>query len=403
MPSDVRETIARKVSDRGKRTDGALNLAQTSELQRRAVLASMREYEGFDVEQLELSDAWAEILAGHIDIVYIHSSDLHALRDGDHKTSPLIRLLSASQLSGVSVPEVTPFLVAIRGSKVLEILRVGMRACSHRSLVCTLKHVGPSLRKLHFSCSENDAAKYNPPSLDCPMSLFSANGASNVTSFCPNLEDLSFKCSHIQPSTISVVVKQLPSLETLSLECAEKETIDVSDDDIETLRGLRRVSLRNVVGGLRLASRVGNAVAIVVYHHKVDADAVLQLVNCPRVALVSVHMVGVEGLKNWIKVVPKLKELERLYVELVPSMRFQEIEDAAITAMKILRGLCHSDSAVGLTVAVERSERHAITENMKRISSIVAREGGNVLHTPLECKNQIVCMFRRGTREQCAW
>lgn len=379
MPRDVRENIARAVSRAaspwGKRTDAALNLAKTSELQRRAVVASMPKYEYYDLDRLDLSDAWAKLLACHIQRVYVFKLHVDAIKDADCNDSPLITLLSAPQLTSASIPCVIPFLIAIRRSKVLESLVVKMRSCSYRSLVCTLKQVGSSLRKLEVTCNEKDASKCSPPSFDCPMSLCDTNGSGIVTTFCPNLKQLRLSCSHIQPATISFLVKHLPSLETISWTSAYGLFMDISDDDIESLRELSGVSLVNVPGGLQLVSRVSRFIASLFFYVKA-ADTVPQIVKCPRLSLIDV-LKGVEGLRNWIQVLPKLPRLRRLYIEMSPNLPFRDMEDATMTVMKIVGAFKDPDVFVGLLVDVERRQMPAITLNMERISSVVARRTGS--------------------------
>lgn len=65
MPVEVRECIARAVTKHGKCTDEAINYAQTSELQRRAVLATISKNQEFELEARSLSDEWTTLLAGH--------------------------------------------------------------------------------------------------------------------------------------------------------------------------------------------------------------------------------------------------------------------------------------------------------------------------------------------------
>lgn len=151
-------------------------------------------------------------------------------------------------------------------------------------------------------------------------------------------------------------MNKLPSLETIVLDNdSGLRSIELSDDDVEALRGLRSVSLRNVSGGLHLASRVGSSVDTVLYSHEVAADTVLQAVNCPRVRYVSVHMAIVEGLNNWLQVLPKLTDLFILNVR-----------------------------------------------NTERLSSLVASEGGNLTLELYHIIYEIECTFRKGAPQQFA-
>lgn len=183
MSVEIRAHIAKFVTRGGKPTDAALNLAHTSELQRRAVLECMPREPHFFVEMTQLSKAWVELLADHFRALSLMvffpgfrrkiASEHYAL---------FLPLLRGERLEKVSIPPVKPFLDGLRDATALRELDLKMHNCSRRPLLAMLRRRGPSLSHLILECGESNEATSSPPSNDCPMSLCSNNGPTALTS-----------------------------------------------------------------------------------------------------------------------------------------------------------------------------------------------------------------------------
>lgn len=385
VPKEIRENIARLVTKGGQCTDDGLNLARTSKLQRRAVLSSMPKHMEFILEARDLTEEWAKLLAGHIFSVRVDVFDPSDLDDEDYNNSPLLRLLRAPQLQKAHIPGISAFLCAIRSSTSLRALSVAMCLCAHKSLLLTLRHLGPSLSFLTLICGNGDLTTRSPSLPNCPMLLCNANASGNLVSLCPNLKHLNLNCPHIPPSTISSVVYRIPSLLCMDVISPE-ETIDLSEEDIAALSGLDSVCMENISGGLQVAGRIGSAITGVSCLVEDNLDAPLELVKCPRVRSARLR-ISLKELKRFTNVVSKLPMLRALTFALrgrhERKVTFEEIKDAAIQAKKILRNCTFPVLTVLLDCAVFPNVWLSRKAEMTKISSLVADEGTELSYTEL--------------------
>lgn len=147
MPEDVRENIAKFATDEGEDRPTSLSLAATSELQRLAVLSLLPTCND-SCSSSNLSDQWANLVADHLDRVDINSDNWCNPNSSTGDNDPVLRLLRGKNLNIACIPAKRRFLRAIRNSTSVRDLSLDMLDCSNRSLVCTLRQLGPYLLTL---------------------------------------------------------------------------------------------------------------------------------------------------------------------------------------------------------------------------------------------------------------
>lgn len=377
MPVDIREQIARFFTGWGEWNDDGLNLARTSELQRRAVLAASSPRIQFLLPNVSrLPDAWAELLADHVRDLTISFLGDKKLRYNAHKHSPCVRMLRGTRLEKVTIPGMRAFLDALRDAEDLRDLCVHMRICSRRSLLNTLRRRGASLSSLALECGERNVASCNPSSNKCPMSFCLGSGPDFLTSLCPNLKELVLKCPHIPPYLTAFLVDKLPLLESIGV-CSPFEIIDLSTDDIAALRGLARVRLGNISGGVRVATRLGKPVISLTYNHPDDLGAAYELLNCPQLCEIDVEMT-IEEMRSFTETAQRLPNLRSAILRLLSDLSFKDVEDVARDAVKILR-ICNEPNAhIFLECRVPQYEGD-FKEELGKIKSKMAKEGTKIV------------------------
>lgn len=394
LPVDIREHIASFVVTGGKPNNDGLNLAYTSELQRRAVLSQLPDKQSFVVEIPELSDAWAELVADHyrdLSIIFLFpgnrfSASSHAL---------YLPMLRSPRLEKLFIPGLMSFLDAIRDAEGLRELSVKMCSSSRRSLLAALRRRGPGLRSITFECEDTTATGGNPASSKCPMCLCSGNEANSLTSLCPNLEELVLKCRHIRPSTTVMLLSKLPRLKAIEL-CCPTGFIELSDEDISALKRLTFVTLENVCGGVRVAARIGKPVVSVRYLHRDEFDSILDLVKCPEAWEVQVAM-SLENMKRFRGIIPQLPRLRCITLTLTAALSFEDVEKAVMEALKILR-LCRRPKACVLLGFHVPDHREDSREQLDEITSKIAREGGKLKFCGM--MGELMCVV--SMKDQCA-
>lgn len=377
LPKEVRENVARVVTNGGHCTDDGLHLSRTSKLQRRAVLAAMPKHMDFVLEALDLTEEWAKLLAGHIFSVRVEVFDAADLDAEDYKDSPLLRLLSAPQLQKAHIPGISAFLAAVRSSKSLRSLTVDMCLCAHQSLLLSLRQLGPSLSFLTLMCGNADSPTEQTSLPRCPMLLCNASSSSNIGGLCPNLTHLSITCPHMQPSIVSSVIYRLPSLLCVEV-ISPGETIALSEEDLVALAGLESVCVENVSGGLEVAGRIGSAITGVSCLVEDNLDAPLELLKCPRVRTARLR-ISLKELTRFTNVVAKLPMLRSLTFAIrghhhERKVTFEEIRYAALQAKMILRKCTFPVLTVLLDCAVFPNVWMARSTEMAKISDLVADE-----------------------------
>lgn len=370
MPAEICEKIASLVRD-GKYTDEALHLARTSDVQRRAVVASVPSSATFELSNVDLNDEWADMLDDHVREVIVHE-DPDDPNQRKRKHSAMLRLLQAPAVTRTEIPGINAFVIALRQAKSLTSLMVHVRRSSHRSLLCTLKQKGQSLCKLELLCHECSRFVHDSR---CLAKLFKKGGWGKLANLCPSVKEVSIDCGKLPPSTISTVVNGLPQLTAARVSSSGICNVSLSERDILALRRLDSVDLQNISGGIREVVRVGTSVIRVALVEAVTSNVVRELVQCTRVRSFAARM-GVEEMKTLTDIVRHLPSLTELRVLLGCRTTFNEIQSAASQAVKILRVPKHPLEVVSLGAQVAAADWHSPTEQMDRLSVAVAGDGG---------------------------
>lgn len=376
MPTEVRDKIASMVSNDGKYNDDAISLAHTSDIQRRAVLASFPTSATYDLYRLNLTNAWADLLAGHMHQVTIAPAHGGNLSITPFHRSLIVRMLQAPQLERAELPGVKAFLIALRGAKALTSLQVTGGASCQRTLRCTLEQLGPFLSKLALTCNQcGTLGEYEINRQNCLANMFRHGSWSALTRFCPNLQHISLDCGSMAPSTISTLVNGLPLLTTAEFSSSLHCQLLLSESDVIALRRLDSVALGDVSGGLHEIGRIGSPIVQVRDFSEMTSDAVKELVHCPRVSSLRAR-VTVEGMKTLTTdVVQHLPRLSELQLLLGYRNTFGEIQDAANEALKIIRILNLLES-VSVFARIAEDAWLSPIEQMDRVRTAVAGDGG---------------------------
>lgn len=403
MPALVREKIVILVGDGRQLSDDTLCLAQTSQLQRLAVMTSIPADLSISLNLYCLSHGWVDLLVGHIRSLAIRDYMCPSTYRRDDERGafidPLLRLLRKAKVESASVPGIDIFLSALKRSESLRHLAI-TGGFDHNSLVRNLHHMGPSLSSLNLSCDEMYFAQFEMQSPTCPIKYFHEQGWIDVTTSCPNLKNLHLSCRHIQPNTVSLLAGKLPSLASVGVGSpAVWRLLDVSEEDIVALCSFENVTLENVSGGLQLASRIGKSISGFVYtcrdEDQLDHefDLAQELVKYPRLSSLGVKLSRAE-LNTLITVIPLLPKLISLTIVLEWGMFYEEIRDTVLRAINILRIHSHPEAHVNLRFTISQFEADDIDERMVKIGSIVADEGGKLtyMELPMDCDSVGGCI-----------
>lgn len=254
LPQELAEKIAHTVSG-GNRTVDALQLAQTSTLQRRAVVSAL--FGSFTLRgyNSENESAWISCFIPEVRKVAV--GRLYAGLETRLRTQVSV-LSSGPCLTSAKIPDDPVLLHAVGRATCLRELTVldtdttwpGMSAT--RLLLQTLS--GLSLRKLDLHCSM-------PWNSTCMFTRIAQNGDCLLANCCPNLTSFGSlcACSH-DNHPFWTIWSSFPHIREISLE---RDPPDWLIPRLRTLKSARIRCTTDATAALRLAKRLGPSVTFV--------------------------------------------------------------------------------------------------------------------------------------------
>ncbi|CDF33292.1 unnamed protein product [Chondrus crispus] len=382
LPKEVRENIARIVTKGGQCNADGYNLSQASKHQRHAVLSAMPRHMNFALGAINMTDDWAKLLSKHVYSMHVEAMDANVDDDEINRKAPIVQLLTAPQLQKVHIPAISTFLFAIRSCTSLRVLSIDLRVCDPNSLICSLRHFGPSLGFLGLTCGNTGKTKGAASASNCPMLLCNKSFPGTLDTLCPNLKHLRLRCPHIEPSTASTILAKLPGLRGMDV-MGSGGTLTISSDDISALRRLQNVCVENVSNCVDVASRIGNAVTSCFMEDDL-LDNIKELIKCPRLQSARFRM-QLSQVKQFVEVASNLPLLKFFSVLIQGThdkkVTFTEVKDAALETKNVLRSSPSPTSTAILECAVFPSDWMRRTPEMARIVAILTDERTRVTYS----------------------
>lgn len=276
LPPELRTRIAIHVSN-GKQNEDALHLAESTPLQRSAVLSALQNK--LTVSEPQHVSRWTAIF---------HSSIRHVCFV-KHVSFPSwctphpLSLLSAPTLHRAEISDSSHFLQAIAHSQSLRLLRICVQGGANTDLLLgTLRTL--RLTELQLWCTEKSMRR-------CPIREMSlvVDQPHAIAAACDGLTALRMHCYHGDP--IWELLPTFPTLRKVIVESKVPETV------LPLLRRLESVQIIGANGTLALARQLGSVVTLLVTSEHVDAEAFSELAeSCPRLS--DIEFIVAEGVEE---------------------------------------------------------------------------------------------------------
>lgn len=374
LPENVCARIATFTSS-GRQTESALNLAEVSEIQREAVLYSLRH--AFTVENAS-SPRWSDLF---------HSSVRDLSIEGPDAAVPSIlhTLLRAPSLRIACIPGTLPFLSALAEQGSVRELTVLLVEQDHEPVLDALSKL--RLERLNMCCFP-----YQYPEA-CVGGLFQSFGADALAKSCPALKKLDVRCYCRRSFPMVKVLESFSELKEVTL------STELSDDALPVLRRLESVKLNGTVfDAATFATRIGTAVTHVEANdaHTLSNESVLQLKECYRIEYLGLK-VSPETEQSVASLVASLPRLRALYMQRqLDDYRYRQVEEGFI--LDIVRSAPQLEELGVAAVKISLEELKNVLQHLGsrlRKLSISVSDQDEPAHARLVSLFQLIATYNR--------